>query len=195
MTALRPYHPVPRDVYDGQERVQDTAKAQQILADAGYGDGLTLSTIVQQNNASVLTVIQEQLRLAGITLEISTLDTAQYVSEARAGNFDIIMVGSAVETRTPTLFTFYQKDMCENVIGGSRFTTDELDSMISQMIQTSDESQAKELSEQIIRTIKDNYYAVDLFTEYKAVILSKDISGFKTLERGYPDCTALYVAQ
>lgn len=183
------------DAYEGAERTQDIEKAKQILSDAGYGGGLALKTVSTQVNAAVLTVIQEQLRLAGITLEVASLDTAQYVQEAKAGNYDIIMVGSAIETRKPNLFTFYQKKDFESVIGGSKFTTDELDAKITEMVETSDVDRAKELSGEIIKTIKDECYAVDLYTEYKAVVMSKDIAGFTTLERGYLDCTSLYVPQ
>ena len=183
------------DLYDGQERTQDIEKAKELLVQAGYGDGVSLKTIVQQDKAPIMTVIQEQLRLAGISLEISTLDTAQYVSEAKAGNYDIILTGSAIETRMPTIFTFFQKANCEAVIGGPKVTTDEFDSKIFQMIETSDIEEAKVLGEELARTIKDEYYGIDLYTDNKAAVLSPDIAGFRTMERGCVDCTSLYVPQ
>lgn len=183
------------DTYDGAERKVDVEKAKQILADAGYANGLSLKTIVRQNTVSIMTVIQENLRAIGIDLQVDTLDTAQYVTEAKEGNYDIIMVGSNVETRKPTMFTFYQKGQSDTVIGGSKFTTDELDSKIKTVIETDDATKAKTVAEEIIRTIKDEFYAVDLYTEYQACILENGIDGFNTIERGFVDCTTLFKAQ
>ncbi len=183
------------DAYDGAERVQDTEKAKQLLEEAGYGGGLTIKTIVQQNQVPIMTVIQEQLRLAGITLEIATLDTAQYVTDAMAGNYDIILTGSATETRKPTMFTFSQKGTYENCIGGPKITTDEIADKITQMVETSDVEEAKKLGEEIIRTFREECWCVDLYTEHKAVVMQPDMAGFKTLERGYVDISSLYVPQ
>lgn len=183
------------DVFEGEDRVQDLEKAKQLLAEAGYSDGLTLKTITQQQFVPTWTVIQEQLRLAGITLEIGNLDTAQFVTEAKAGNYDIILTGSAIETRRPSIFTFYQKANCEDVIGGSKITTDEIDAKIFQMIETPDTEEAKTLGGEIIRTIKDECWAVDLYTENKAVVMRPNMEGFRRMERGYVDFTTLYEVQ
>ncbi len=183
------------DMYNGEERTPDIEKAKQLLAEAGYADGLTLKSVCQQQQVPVYTVLQEQLRQAGIDLEIATLDTAQMTTEAKAGNYDIIITGTAIETRKPTLFTFFQKANVESVIGGCKMTTDEIDGLITEMVETADVEQAKEICAQISQILKDNCYSVDLYTENKAVVMRPDMAGFRPMERGLIDCTALYVAQ
>lgn len=183
------------DAYNGEERKPDIEKAKALLQEAGHGDGLSIKTVVRQDMVSTLTVIQENLRAAGIELEINALDTAQFVSEAMAGNYDIILVGSNVEVRKPNLFSFFQMGNYETIIGGPKVTTEELDTKIRNVIETKDEAEAKKLSDEVVNTLKDQMYSIDLYTEYTAVFMGKNIAGLRTIERGYVDCTSLYGIQ
>lgn len=183
------------DVWAGEDRSVNVEKAKELLAEAGYADGLSLKTATRQATTSVLTVIQENLRAIGVDLTVDTLDTAQYVETAKAGNYDIIMVGSNVESRKPTIFTFYQEGQDQTVIGGSKYTTPELSGKITQMVEMADLDQAKTMAAEIIQEIKDNRYAIDLYTEYQASIMANGLGGFKTVERGWVDIPSLYKVQ
>ena len=60
---------------------RDVEKAKQLLADAGYADGLTI-TVPIAAESDVLTIIKEQVAEAGITLDIQLADAAT-VSDMR----------------------------------------------------------------------------------------------------------------
>lgn len=180
------------DVWSGADRSVNVERAKELLAEAGYENGLTLKTISRQNMTAAYTVIQENLRQAGIELEINNVDTAQFVEGAKKGEFDIILVGSNVETRQPTLFTFYQASNCETVIGGTKMTTDTIDANITKMIETSDVEEAKALAKDIAMEIHENYFSIDTYVEYVSCIMNNDLKGFHTIERGYIDCTSFY---
>lgn len=182
------------ETYTSEERAVDLERAKELLAEAGYENGLELETIALQNEVNVYTAIQGSLAQAGISLTINTVDTAQYVQEAFAGGYDIIMVGEYTAARFPTLFTFFQKEPIEagTVIGGDKYTTDELDAAIQDAIQEEDTETAKEKLGAIEQTFKEETLVVNLYPQMESIITGSDIKGVSTRERNYIDVTTLY---
>mgnify|MGYP000879898551 CR=1 FL=1 len=70
---------------------QDIEKAKQLLADAGYPDGLNLSLAVAEDTTrvAVCQVIQNQLAKAGINVKIDIYDSSTYYDHANKGEFDL----------------------------------------------------------------------------------------------------------
>ncbi len=182
------------ETYTAEERAQDIEKAKELLAEAGYESGLEISTIALQNEVNVLTVVQACLAQAGITLNINTVDTAQYVEMAFGGDYDIIMVGEYTAARFPTLFTFFQKGPIESgfVIGGDKYTTDELDAAIQEAIEEADEAKAKEELSAIEQTFKADVLVVNLYPQMQSMVTGSALKGATTRERSYVDITNFY---
>lgn len=181
------------ETYTAEERAVNVEQAKALLAEAGYENGLTIDTIALQNEVNTYTVIQGCLAQAGITLNINTIDTAQYVQEAFGGGYDIIMVGEYTAARFPTLFTFFQKAAIESgfVIGGDKYTTDELDAAIQEAIEA-DEADAKDLLKGIEETFKNEVLVVNLYPQMQSIVTGKDLKGATTRERSYLDLTNFY---
>lgn len=87
--------------YTTDERAVDVEGAKELLADAGYSDGLEITALGLQDITPVLTVMQANLAEAGITLKIDTPDTAQFVEGAFGGDYDLICVGDTPNVRIP----------------------------------------------------------------------------------------------
>lgn len=70
---------------------QDIEKAKQLLADAGYPNGLELSLAVAEDTTrvAVCQVIQNQLAKAGINVKIDTYDASTYYDHANKSEFDL----------------------------------------------------------------------------------------------------------
>jgi len=181
------------ETYTVDERKVDVEKAKSLLEEAGKTD-LTISCLGMQDTDPIYTVMQENLRAAGITLEINTVDTAQFVQDAFGGNYDIIIVGEYTAARYPTLMCFLQKATIESgfIIGGPKVTTDELDASITELIEEKDEAKAKEEAGAIEKVYKEQMIVSNLYPEMKAAVLGKDIKGYTTRERGFLDPTNFY---
>ncbi|MBD8931857.1 MAG: ABC transporter substrate-binding protein [Ruminococcus sp.] len=182
--------------YTEDERTVDIDGAKELLEEAGYGDGLEITALGLQDNTPVLTVMQANLAEAGITLKIDTPDTAQFVEGAFGGNYDLICVGDTPAIRTPaSVMPFLQKlnvDGPGMVIGGPKWTSDEFDSKISELISESDNDKATELATTLDEMVKEETICSNLYPEMKASVYAKDLKGFNTIERGFVDVTGFY---
>lgn len=182
--------------YTKEERAVDVDGAKELLDEAGYGDGVEITALGLQENTPVLTVMQANLAEAGITLKIDTPDTAQFVEGAFGGDYDLICVGDTPAIRTPaSVMPFLQKlnvDGPGMVIGGAKWTSDEFDSTITDLIIESDTDKATELATKLDEMVKDETVCSNLYPEMKASVYAKDLKGFNTIERGFVDATGFY---
>ncbi|MDD3403502.1 MAG: ABC transporter substrate-binding protein [Hespellia sp.] len=182
--------------YTKEERDVDVDAAKELLAEAGYEDGLEITALGLQDNTPVLTVMQANLAEAGITLTIDTPDTAQFVEAAFGGDYDLICVGDTPATRIPpNVMPFLQTLNVEGpgmVIGGPKWTSDEFDSKITALITESDADKVVELATELDEMVKADTICSNLYPEMKAAVYAKDLKGYNTIERGFIDVTTLY---
>ncbi|MBQ1312251.1 MAG: ABC transporter substrate-binding protein [Blautia sp.] len=191
---LSPISPYYNETYTTEERVVDIDGAKALLEEAGYGDGLELDILGLQDSVPTYTVIQENLRAAGITVNIVTPDTAQFVGDAFGGNYDLIVVGEWVPNRNPSAFVFLNADNIASgfVIGGPKVTTDELNTLIHDIIKETDQEKAHEMIAQLEQMMKADTIQSNLYPELKAAVIASDLKGYGTIERGFVDVTTLY---
>lgn len=188
-----PYY---NQTYTEDERAVDVEGAKKLLEDAGIAtDGsVKLTALGMQDSVPVYTVMQENLRAIGLTLDIQSVDTPTFVQGAFGGDYDIIIVGEYTAERYPTLLCFLQQSVIDSgfIIGGPKVTTPEIDAAITQLIEETDEAKAKEEAGAMEQTLKEQCIVSNLFPEMKAVILAKNIKGYTTRERGFMDITNFY---
>lgn len=190
---LSPTSPYYNETYTAEERAVDVEGAKALLEEAGYGDGLDLTILGMQDSVPTYTVIQENLRAAGINLTLNTPDTAQFVGDANGGNYDLIVVGEWVPNRNPSVFVFLDQESIDTFcIGGPKVTTPEIDSLIADIIAEEDQDAAKEKIAQLEQTMKENMIQSNLYPEMKSSVIAKDLKGYGTIERGFIDITSLY---
>ena len=181
------------DYYTTEERAQDIEAAKALLEEAGYGDGLTISALGAQDTEGLYTVIQAQLALAGITLEINTVDIPTFVQGANGGDYDVIIVGEYLDSRNPSAWVFFDENSINTFcIGGPKWTSDEIQSTISDVITAADNDTAKEKVAALEELFKKDTLVLNLCPEMKAVITQTDIKGLTTRERGFIDVTNFY---
>ena len=177
------YH---NDTYTPEERAVDIDKAKELLAEAGYEDGLTLNTTYLAETETVHAVIKECLRQIGIDLVLNPTDVPTFVQTANSGDYDIMIIGEWMTDRIPSAFPFIRWDNIHGFhMGGPQTTTDELDGLVHQFIEEKDDETALGILQQIEQIMKDDCMVSNLYPEVKGAILNPDLKGFTTLERGY----------
>ena len=181
------------EIFTAEERNQDIEGAKALLEEAGYGDGLDLTIVGMQDQNPIFTVIQENLRQAGINLTVNIVDTPQFVEQANGGTYDLIHVGDLVDARYPTIFTFFRQMSIDTFcIGGAKWTTPEIEEAIDKLIQEPDEAVAKENAKALEEMLKTDMPYSNTYSEMHAAVTAKDIKGYNTIERGFVDCTGFY---
>lgn len=181
--------------YTEEERAVDIEGAKALMEEAGYGSGVDLKILGTQEATPLYTVIQENLRAIGINLTIDTPDVPTFVQQAFGdGDYDLIMVGELTDARYPTLLPFLVKANIESgfVIGGPKWTTDEIDAAITEAIKETDEAKAKEELGALEQTMKEQFIVSNLYPELKSSVINKDLKGYTTRERGFMDLTNFY---
>jgi peptide/nickel transport system substrate-binding protein len=67
----------------------DPDKARELLAEAGYADGFTLTVPLIPGTESIMAMVKQQLADVGITVELSSVPQASYVTDIIAGKFPV----------------------------------------------------------------------------------------------------------
>jgi ABC-type transport system substrate-binding protein len=181
------------DTYTAEERAVDIEAAKALLEEAGYGDGLELTTVYMGEIKTVLEAAQYMLQQIGINLTLNSVDTGAFVQAANGGDYDIIFIGEWLPNRLASSFPFIRWDNIHGFhMGGPQTTTDELDGLVHDFIKADDNEAAKEILAQIEQIMKDDCMQSNMYPEVKSIIMNKDLKGFATRERGYLDATSCY---
>lgn len=184
------YH---NDTYTPEERAVDIEKAKELLAEAGYADGLKISTTYMGETETTCAVIKESLRQIGIDLEMNNTDVPTFVQVANSGDYDIMIIGEWLPNRLASAFPFIRWENIHGFhMGGPQTTTDELDGLAHDFFTVKDDEEGKAILAQIEQIMKDECMQSNLYPEIKSSIINKDMKGYTTRERGYVDATNFY---
>ena len=180
-----------KDYFEGGIHPYDVDKAKELLAAAGYGDGLTLECIVLKANMAPATVVQEALRSVGITLNVTSLEPANYVPEARKGNYDLTIGNNDNGFLSPDNFKLVNPEQAYDVIGGPKIT-DEAMTEIVKRANSSDHDTAVQGWHDAIDYLFSNNCLVGLYSKLTCHAINPSITGLSLVKRGYINITELH---
>lgn len=166
---------------------RDVEKAKQHLADAGHPDGISLSVIVMQDGYSTAVAeaenIQAQLKEAGITLEIETLESGSYVDRWVAGDFELAVALNGGAPDPDAMYGRYFTSTGNlNPVAG--YSSESLDTLFTEGKAETDPEARKEIYDQISRELEDNAAWVWLFTAYNYTATAPGVDGFVPVSSG-----------
>lgn len=171
-----PYY---HEVYEGGHLPFDPAKAKELLAQAGYPDGLTLRFITLAANQSIATIIQESMRQAGVTVEIDVLEQSVYVQEARSGNYDLQIISSSLGSVQPNCFNAISSRQMGKAVGQCRLNDPAMDELCD-LASSPDPAVQGQAFGDIIDYVFNNYCLVGLCTQNKYCGVTAGIDGLTT---------------
>ncbi|GAA5179960.1 ABC transporter substrate-binding protein [Rugosimonospora acidiphila] len=166
---------------------QNVAKAKQLLTQAGYPNGLTITAIVStglySTSVNEAQNLQSQLKAAGITLKLQTLDSAAYVDAWVAGNFTAAVALNGGSPDPDGMYGRYFTSTGNlNKVAG--FSSPQLDQLFAQGKATTDPAQRKQIYTQISNYLTDNAVWIWLFSSYDYTATTSTVHGFTPMPNG-----------
>ncbi|MCK9331184.1 MAG: ABC transporter substrate-binding protein [Candidatus Cloacimonetes bacterium] len=176
--------PIPPSVWGYTADVPDysynPAKAKQLLAEAGYANGLTveIKTSNSQVRVDIAEIVQQFLKEVGITVKISTLENATYLTDIVNMNVQMFILGWETTTLDADygLYEPYHSGMptWSNTTG---FSDPEVDRLLDEARRCIDMDQRRELYRQAQIAIVEGAPAAFLWDKEDIVVTSSHLDG------------------
>ncbi|MCT9627179.1 ABC transporter substrate-binding protein [Pseudarthrobacter equi] len=136
----------------------DPAKAKQLLAEAGYPDGITIKYPSTASGDALNTVLAQQLSDVGIKLELETIPQPNFVADLAAGKY---AAGSYSLAQARPWVSITQTIGTGALYNPFKTTTPELESLISEVQNGGEKS--SELAKEVNRYVTENAWFAPLF--------------------------------
>lgn len=159
----------------------DPELARQLLADAGFGDGFSIETIIitgeSEVNVNIGQNLQAQLAEIGVDLQLEQLETNVYVDRWLAADFDSALSenGSGPDPHH-TYVRYFTSDAVFQNVGG--ISSPELDALFEEGRTTTDQEARIPIYQQISEILLDESPWVWLFRGFRNQVASPQLQGF-----------------
>src|SRR5690625_75449 len=168
---------------------QDVEEASELLAEAGYEDGFTATIATNDRTTSdIAEIIQSQLNEIGIELDIEMMETGAYLEQTANGETDM-HVGSWGTVTLDADYGLYPMFHSENAgAPGNRsfFSNEEVDDLLEQARQTTDDEERLELYEEAQQIIIDEAPIVPIYHSILLAGLRDEVNGFYQYPSSFP---------
>ena len=173
---------------------RDIQKAKDLLAEAGYPNGLTITMSIQAPYRPMAEVIQANLKEVGITLKIDILEPSAFSSTVYAeGNYEVCIRGwiAMFPDAYSMLYCQYHED-CYGPTGNISHIRDKvLNQLLDNAAVTSAEDKVAAYDE-VVAHIRDNAYEMPLVVNFNNVAANAKLKGLHVPPIGIYDMTKLY---
>lgn len=160
--------------YDGFEGYEyNVEKAKELLAEAGYPNGLDMNIVCINVGAVASEVLQAQLKKIGINATITEMETAGIVSAHQSGEYDTTWYGHSFNALANSVVKLYLSDSGDNRAKYNNPVTDE---KIAQAAQLFDEAKRMELYKEVQEIAAED---VPYIPMYYRVISWGTVKGFE----------------
>ena len=175
----------------------DPERARELLAEAGYPDGFSMTITVPSNyqpHIDTATVLVEQLKAVGITAEIQPVEWGAWLSEVYGNRqFQSTVVGVDASNMTArALLERFTSAADDNFIN---YQNTDYDALFQQAQATADDAEQTELYKQMERNLTEhaaNVYIQDLAD---LVVLRNGLEGYQFYPIYVMDLSTVHYAQ
>jgi len=177
-TAFRVHTPIVQDtwahdpdairVYD-----HDPERAQELLAEAGFPDGIEVEIIMSDSptNVEFGEMLTAYYARAGIELDVNTMDFGTMLDRVLEGDYELGYVGMVGMTDPDEFMQRF-----ESGEGAGNYSNEELDEIIREARRTVDDlERRKELYSQAQAHISENAVDIPLYNSVFTIIMDSDV--------------------
>lgn len=183
-TATVPTSYIPAGIIGHDETLPEfeynPERAKELLAEAGYPDGIDLRVTVNtkyQGNVAIATAFQEQAKAAGINVEVEQVDSAAWSDMKLNGGVDCAISNWYVDYSDPESMLY---PMTKTDTNSSFWHNEEFDQLMEDGIATTDSAERQEIyakAEHIMT--REDWATTPLYNETKFYLLNPSITGFE----------------
>ena len=176
---------------DNEAYPYDPDKARELLAEAGYGDGLTFKLTAQNTVLSdVLTALVDYFADVGVTAELEVIEPGLGNQRLLAGDYDPLFMSYWYPAET--FFHFLIR--CEGLI--STYCNPDLEPLLAEEKVTLDIDERNQIIWQITDVLRDEAPALYLWNSESTTGINTDkVSGWKSHARGWIMFTDVSVSE
>lgn len=165
----------------------DDAKG--LLEEAGYAEGFSATVLTNdRTTADIAEIIQEQLAEIGVDLDVEMMETGAYLEKTANGEMDMF-VGSWGTVTLDADYGLYPMFHSENIgEPGNRsfYQNDELDQLLEQAREATDDAERLDLYEKAQQLIIDDAPIVPLYHSVLLAGLQDEVHGFYQYPSSFP---------
>ena len=176
---------------DNEAYPYDPDRARELLAEAGYGDGLHIKLTAQNTILSdVLTALVDYFADVGVTAELEVIEPGLGNQRLLAGDYDPLFMS----TWYPAETFFHFLIRCEGLI--STYCNEDLEPLLLEEKQTLDIAARNQIIWQITDVLRDEAPALWLWnSESTAGVNTNKVTGWKSHARGWIMFTDVAVSE
>lgn len=157
----------------------DTAKAKELLAEAGYPNGFEMTITVPSNyqpHMDTAQVLVEQLKEVGVTATIQPVEWASWLSDVySARQYQSTVIGvDASDMTARALLARFQSEAGNNFVN---YKNEEYDALFAQALSCYDDAEQTEIYRQMERNLTENAANVYLQDLADLVAVRKGLEG------------------
>jgi peptide/nickel transport system substrate-binding protein/dipeptide transport system substrate-binding protein len=198
MQAVSAFPPVVAGYDKSLKNEFNPARAKQLLAKAGYPDGLSLdlwALPVQRptnpNGQLLAQMIQQDWAKIGVKASIKTYEWGEYLKRANKGEHDVYMSGWSGESGDPDDFLTPTLS-CASSADGVKFCNAEFDKLITEARGTTDVAKRMQMYEKAQQIFKHERPWITLAHSTVYIPMVRDIRGFVMAPNGSVDFKDVY---
>jgi peptide/nickel transport system substrate-binding protein len=164
------------------------AKAKQLLAQAGYPNGLNLvfktSTDAEANSRAQ--VMQAMMKQAGINVSIQSNEMSTFFADIGKGNFQMYSL-SRNGIADPDFYyvIFYSKNLPPNGQNRGSYANPHLDDLLVQGHSTFDRAKRKQIYQEVQKIVATDLPYISLYMQSNVAIMRKNVSGYEQYPAGF----------
>jgi peptide/nickel transport system substrate-binding protein len=160
----------------------DLARAKQLLADAGFPNGLTLTYLVKSQVPVLVKtgeILREQLKKIGITLDVRPLESGQYFEELVGKKFDVAAAWWSV-TVDPDMY-YYVLQHSSSPWNFCGFKNEEADRRLDAFRFSANPAARKKMYPELVRWFQEEGSLVIFSNEIQRYWMKPNVNGMVAL--------------